>query len=72
MTQSRHSFSATAFENRYVYVYGGVIGSLENSHKPILASGVEKYDFHSNKWENISIKGLPNLAAFGYCFDTIT
>ena len=52
-----------------MYVYGGVIGSLDYSHKPILASGVEKYDFHSNKWQNISIKGLPNLTGFGYCFN---
>ena len=28
MLQGRHSFSATPFEDRYVYVYGGIIGNI--------------------------------------------
>lgn len=73
MTNSRHSFSATVFDEKYVYVYGGVVGQLDNSHSPILAAVVvEKYDFHNDKWESIKIAGIPKLTAFGHAFDNIT
>jgi hypothetical protein len=44
MTQPRHSFAVCSFDNKYVYVFGGVTATLEN-YKPHVAQHIERYDF---------------------------
>jgi hypothetical protein len=54
MTNARHSFAATVIDDRYIYVYGGIIGAMNGSHKPILADHVvERYDAFSSNWSPI-------------------
>lgn len=56
MVQPRHSFSASTFEDRYVYVYGGVVGNFSGKHEPMLANIViERFDLHENRWDKLPI-----------------
>lgn len=69
MNTARCNFAATVDEtHRYIYVFGGIVGnSPADPKKPILADTIERYDGSADKWELITIKDAPKLAAFGWC-----
>jgi hypothetical protein len=49
MKIGRYSFGSAVIQERYVYVYGGIVGQLKDSNKPILADiPVERFDYHTN------------------------
>ena len=67
MKSSRCCFAAICIQERFIYVYGGIVGNVVNSIKPIMSSPiVEKYDVNKDSWETINIKNSPTLAAFGW------
>lgn len=72
MKKPRHSFAALTFGdilNQVIYVYGGIVGKLDGSNKPILADvPIERFDIQKNLWEILEIDNAPKLAAFGWAY----
>ena len=67
MNSRRCCFAATCINNKFIYVYGGISGNEEDTHKPILVDlTIEKYDVDMNIWTSFEVDNSPKLACFGW------
>lgn len=67
MNQKRCMFGAINFNNKFVYVFGGISSSKLDTPIPAEKS-IERFDFNRNQWSFIEVVNpLPALGAFGWC-----
>lgn len=69
MNDPRCMFAATVVDKRFVYAFGGVIGTKDNAQNPNIMprSVCERYDSVTNTWASFAIEGAPSLSSFGWC-----
>ncbi len=65
MLNGRCLFAAIAIEDKFIYVYGGIMSS--NSRRPKLVENLlERYDVTTNMWSTLIVEDAPKLSAFGW------
>ena len=66
MKNARANFAAVVV-NDEIYVFGGFKGR-KDTHIPLLADTIEKYDPKTDQWTDVIFKDAPSLAAFSWTY----
>ena len=69
MTEPRCMFAATVVDKRFVFAFGGAIGTKDKVPNPNMMphSVCERYDSVTNTWASFAIESAPVLSSFGWC-----